>query len=96
MLGVKPYVLRYWEKEFAIQPEKDDKGRRVYNEDNIAMFRTIKKLRDEGFSIKAIRDKLGEDASSEYCLVPRKLLIEMKETIEKVIEILTRGEAQPG
>ncbi|MDY6786946.1 MAG: MerR family transcriptional regulator [candidate division WOR-3 bacterium] len=45
MTDVKPYVLRYWEKEFhELSPRKHSSGRRMYIADDIELIREIKYL----------------------------------------------------
>ncbi|MFO8061782.1 MAG: MerR family transcriptional regulator [bacterium] len=45
MTDVKPYVLRYWEKEFpGLSPRKHSSGRRMYRADDIELIREIKYL----------------------------------------------------
>ena len=62
LVGVKPYVLRYWESEFpAISPDKSSTGQRVYKRSDVEMLLLIKHLLySERYSIegacKRIRD----------------------------------------
>lgn len=59
LLGVKPYVLRYWEKEFKwLKPPKNTAGRRVYSKNDLIVTKIIQKLRKEGYSIEGVRQKL--------------------------------------
>jgi len=45
LCDVKPYVLRYWEQEFAqIKPCKRSGGRRYYQANDIKLIRTIREL----------------------------------------------------
>lgn len=45
MTDIKPYVLRYWEKEFhELSPRKHSSGRRMYTADDIELIREIKHL----------------------------------------------------
>jgi DNA-binding transcriptional MerR regulator len=48
IVGVRPYVLRYWETEFAsIEPDKTETGQRRYDRALVARLLTIKRLRHE-------------------------------------------------
>ena len=62
-LGLKPYVLRYWESEFPqIKPLRTDKGQRLYTEENLEIIRNIQALlHDEGLTIEGARKRLDED-----------------------------------
>lgn len=44
IVGVKPYVLRYWETEFPfLKPKKTKTGQRLYTKKDIEMLLLIKK-----------------------------------------------------
>jgi DNA-binding transcriptional MerR regulator len=62
MIGVKAFVLRYWETEFPmLEPEKRANGRRFYSEEDVELIRKIKRLLyDEGFTIAGARRHLRE------------------------------------
>ncbi len=59
-LDIQPYVLRYWETEFAVlSPSKSKSGQRVYTEKEIGIIRRIKELLyDEGYTIAGAKKKL--------------------------------------
>jgi DNA-binding transcriptional MerR regulator len=59
---VKPYVLRFWEKEFPLlKPKKNRGGNRTYQEHEIALVNRIKHLLyEEGYTIEGARQKLRE------------------------------------
>lgn len=45
LVGVKPYVLRFWESEFhEISPESDTEGQKLYSQQDIEAIALIKKL----------------------------------------------------
>ena len=62
MLGVKPFVLRYWESEFPmLEPVKGKTGHRLYREQDVELVKKIKTLLyDEGFTIAGARRHLQE------------------------------------
>src|SRR5690242_1148395 len=65
---VQPYVLRYWETEFAaLAPNKSGGGQRLYTQREIDIILRIKQLLySEGFTIAGAKKKLeGELASPE-------------------------------
>ena len=57
IVGVKPYVLRYWESELAqVQPEKTDTRQRRYRREDVATLLKVQRLRhDEKLSLARIR-----------------------------------------
>src|SRR5688572_22779923 len=62
LLGVKPYVLRYWETEFSIlTPEKSASGQRVYKRTDVENLMLIKQLLyQERYSIEGARNRIRE------------------------------------
>lgn len=62
MLGLKQYVLRYWETEFpSIKPDKNRAGNRVYKEKDIENFKIIQTLlHEKKFTIKGARQYLKD------------------------------------
>ena len=58
--GLKQYVLRYWEKEFAIlRPRKNRGGSRLYTSKDIELINRINHLRTtEKLTIAGARTKL--------------------------------------
>lgn len=54
-LGIEAHVLRYWEEELGLEIKRNSMGHRYYDEKDIRMFGEIKRLRDEGISLKEIR-----------------------------------------
>jgi len=64
LCGVKPYVLRYWEQEFAqLRPMKRRGNRRYYQHHEVLLVRRIRELLyDQGFTINGARGRLSETA----------------------------------
>lgn len=59
-VGVKQYVLRYWETEFdQLKPKKSKNGQRMYTKKDVEMALMIKKLLyDDRFSIEGAQAAL--------------------------------------
>lgn len=66
LLDIQPYVLRYWETEFAaLSPSKSRSGQRVYSEKELAIIGRIKQLLyEEGFTIAGAKKKLEGELSA--------------------------------
>ena len=62
LTAIKPYVLRFWEKEFPIlRPKKNRGGNRSYQRREIDLVNRIKHLLyEEGYTIEGARQKLME------------------------------------
>jgi DNA-binding transcriptional MerR regulator len=71
-LDIQPYVLRYWETEFAVlAPSKSKSGQRVYTEKELDMIRRIKELLyDEGYTIAGAKKKLEGEMALGSVAVP--------------------------
>lgn len=84
LLKLKPYILRYWEKEFAIlKPRRNRVGRRYYSKKDIDIIRTIKHvLYEQGFTIAGAKKKLAT-VSEE----PEQLSLPLRERIKVMKEI---------
>ena len=51
-LGVDSHVIRYWEKEFHIQPHRSNAGQRLYRKHEVSLLHRIKTLvYDEGYTL---------------------------------------------
>ena len=60
LLGVEPYVLRYWETEFpSLSPKKSDTGHRLYRRKDVEQLLEIKELLyAKRFTIEGARQTL--------------------------------------
>ena len=60
LLGVEPYVLRYWETEFpALSPKKSGTGHRLYRRKDVELLLRIKHLLyEKRFTIEGARQSL--------------------------------------
>lgn len=83
-LGVKPYVLRFWEGEFEeIEPIRTESGQRLYTERNMDVLREIKRLLyDEGLTIEGARKKLGNKDRDAILREIYDELLEMKRVLD--------------
>lgn len=73
--GIKPYVLRFWEKEFEIiQPVKNNSGQRIYRKSDVEAVLLIKRLLYlERFSIEGAKKRIRElRKSRELATAKRK------------------------
>src|SRR5438876_10736376 len=67
IVGVEPYVLRFWETEFPnFAPEKSKAGHRVYKRKDVENFLRIRELLYErGFTIAGARKVLSKGRGSK-------------------------------
>lgn len=52
---VESHVLRYWEEELALPIRRNEQGHRYYTEEDVERFRQIKKMKEGGLQLKAIK-----------------------------------------
>lgn len=66
IVGVKPYVLRYWETEFSIvKPGKTRSKHRLYRRKDVEALLHIKDLlHDQRFTIEGARKQLRAEAEA--------------------------------
>lgn len=64
LLGVEPYVLRYWETEFSIlSPKKSGTGHRLYRRKDVELLLRIKHLlKEKRYTIEGARQSLQAEA----------------------------------
>jgi DNA-binding transcriptional MerR regulator len=66
LIGVEPHVLRYWESEFGMAPQRSASGQRMYRRGDIARFVRIRRLlHEEGFTIAGARKALEDPSGAE-------------------------------
>ena len=59
-VGVKKFVIRFWEKEFGLTSSRSDGGQRFYTEHDLSVFMRIKKLLyEKGFTISGAKKQLN-------------------------------------
>ena len=55
IVAVEAHVLRYWEDELEISVGRTELGHRYYTRENIETFQRVKRLKEEGLQLKAIK-----------------------------------------
>src|SRR5579863_5819762 len=66
LVGVEPYVLRYWESEFpGLSPKKSNTGQRMFRRKDVELLLNIKQLLyDRKFTIEGARKALKSEKSA--------------------------------
>ena len=72
VVGVKPYVIRYWETEFKqLHPNKSRTNQRVYSRNDVQLLITIKTLLyTDGFTIEGARKQLSKAPHTKSGALP--------------------------
>ena len=76
IVGVKPYVLRYWETEFSVlKPGKTPSRHRLYRRRDVETLLEIKRLLyQDGFTIAGARKRLKENERDNLAPAPSSVL----------------------
>jgi len=97
LLGVKPYVVRFWETEFNLAPAKNRSRHRVYKRHEVETLLEIKRLLyEERFTIEGAQKKLRgrmKERTRQLGLglddkKHRAVLQRVKKDLEKIREML--------
>lgn len=65
-VGLPSNVLRHWETEGLLSPERDTAGRRRYNEDQIVRIAVIQRSKSAGMTLTQIGVMLDEGAAERH------------------------------
>ena len=76
LVGVEPYVLRYWETEFeALSPKKSGTGHRLYKRKEVELLLKIRHLLyEKRYTIEGARQFMQSESKS----VPRKKTVKQQ------------------
>ncbi|QBX56581.1 MerR family transcriptional regulator [Nocardioides seonyuensis] len=71
--GMPTHVLRHWESEGLLEPDRDTGGRRRYGRDDITRVAAIRRQKDAGMSLEQIRVLLDADAPRRHAVLQEHL-----------------------
>ena len=73
LVGVKPYVLRYWETEFkSVKPQKTRSQQRLYKKRDVELLLQIRHLLyDKRYTIEGARTRLRDQGHDEGPVPPQ-------------------------
>jgi DNA-binding transcriptional MerR regulator len=91
--GIKPYILRYWEKEFPfLQPLKNKAGHRIYSPRDLFIIRSIKRLLySKGYSISGAKKVLWKVLLGENSAGYNQRIEEIRKDLLDALEIINRS-----
>jgi len=89
IVGLAPYVLRFWESEFpSLRPQKNSGGQRVYSKKELDLVLEIKRLLyQERWTISGAKKML--QARKPLQAFPEGTLGEVKKELEALLAILS-------
>lgn len=107
LAGIKPYVLRFWESEFAgLGPKKSGTGHRLYRRKDVELVLEIKRLLyEKRFTIEGARKMLEAKPKRDAAkaAAPRKqgelfsgtatLFQELRRELKEIVALLEKSES---
>jgi DNA-binding transcriptional MerR regulator len=86
ILGVEPYVVRYWESEFkTVKPVRTRSDQRLYRRKDLEELTVIRNLLyQERFTIAGAKKKLSEQKKDDHPPAARSAGKDVKKTLNKV------------
>ena len=89
IIGVEPYVLRYWESEFPqIRPQRAGSNQRIYQRNDLETLLEIKRLLyDEKMTIEGAKQRLTQHRSSKVT-VDRQFVEGIKSELGEILKVL--------
>jgi DNA-binding transcriptional MerR regulator len=90
IIGVEPYVLRYWESEFPqIRPVRADTNQRTYQKRDLELIMEIKRLLyDEKLTIEGARQRLKQ-RKEKTPVADAGLIEEVKAGLQQILKTLS-------
>jgi len=90
IIGVEPYVLRYWESEFPqIKPSRADSNQRTYQKKDLEIILQIKKLLyQERLTIEGARHRLKQKIVKDIAL-DQAFVEGLKTELQDILKVLT-------
>jgi DNA-binding transcriptional MerR regulator len=90
IIGVEPYVLRYWESEFPqIRPVRADTNQRTYQKKDLELIMEIKRLLyDEKLTIEGARQRLKQRKEKAE-VADAGLIEEVRAGLQDLLKVLS-------
>lgn len=90
IIGVEPYVLRFWESEFPqIRPARADSRQRTYQKKDLEIILEIKRLLyEEKLTIEGARNRLKKLLSGAKLPKPADFIDQIKNELKEIADLL--------
>lgn len=95
IVGVEPYILRYWESEFSfLKPRKNKSGQRVYVRSDLDLILQVKRmLYEERYTISGVKKRFGEGyigkGRKTNTRPPAEVISKVKQELRNMLDILS-------
>lgn len=90
IIGVEPYVLRFWESEFPqIRPARADSRQRTYQKKDLEIILEIKRLLyEEKLTIEGARNRLKKLLSGAKMPKSADFIDQIKHELKEIADLL--------
>jgi len=92
MVGLKSYVLRYWETEFKqLAPPKNRAGNRTYRQKDIDLILHIRDLlHGKKFTIEGARSVISSKNSNVKSkdTIDKKIISQLKNELQQILQVI--------
>ena len=92
IVGLKSYVLRYWETEFKqLTPPKNRAGNRTYRQKDIDLILQIKDLlHGKKFTIEGARSVISSKNSDVNVTksINKNIIIQLKNELQQILQVI--------
>lgn len=87
-LGVKHFIIRFWEKEFNFKASRSDGGQRFYNEEDLLKFQLIKELLyEKKFTLEGAKTELKRINKNKKIIPSQKTTINTQELEDQIFQL---------
>ena len=87
---VETHVLRYWEDELGLPIKRNKLGHRYYTKDDVEFFKEVKKMKDTGLQLKAIRMYMKDGK-----IIPESITVKETQIVPIHSEVVKETEVLP-
>ena len=93
-VNVEAHVLRHWEDELGLSIGRTEMGHRYYTEEDIRLFNCIKELKEQGLSLKELKELIPEIQKTKAKLKAQPKLSELQLALLENNQILQKAITQ--
>ena len=94
MVGLKSYVLRYWETEFRqLSPPKNRAGNRTYRQKDIDLILKIKDLlHGKKFTIEGAKSVISGNSVTDLTTeqINKNIISQLKNELNEILQIIKK------
>jgi len=90
-MEIEPSVIRFWEKEFCVNPRRSEKGQRYYTDEDLRFFSAVQELLyEKKFTIAGARCALKQRGDPESFFNLESPVVEVKDQLLHIRKLLIK------